>query len=109
MFETVSFKVDGLITYLVELAYSCLFALFYPVYAILKMVIGWLVYIWDSFYNFIFGIIDLVNSFISFWYDLLFSWMPTPILGVLVLGFLIVVAQRVYSYLKDIEIAGFKI
>lgn len=109
VFETVSFKVDGLITYLVELAYNCLFAIFYPIYKLIEIVIGWIVYIWDCLYNFVFGFIDLINIFISFFYDTLFSWMPASILALLILGILIVVALRLYKFLSDIEIAGFKI
>lgn len=107
--ETVSFFVDGLIEYLIQLAYDCLFAVFYPVYALLKMLIGWLAFIWDTFYGFIFGFVDLANGFIGFMYNTFFSWMPSPVLAVLVLGVLIVVALRVYFFAKDISIAGFKI
>lgn len=101
--------IDGLITYLVQLLLSALNGLFYPVTKLFKMIIGWVVYVWDSFYGLLNSFISLFNNFYDFVKEILYIIFPSKWMMLICLGLFIVMAQVLYSYLKDVGIFGFKI
>lgn len=101
--------IDGLITYLVELLLELLYGVFYPVVCFFRIFINVVVYIWRTFYNLfesMYDLFDSVYSYISTYLGLIF---PSAWTYLLCLGLLIVFVLRIYHFVKDISIAGFKI
>lgn len=88
---------------------SLLNALLYPFYSVLHMIWGWIVIIISAItglYNAIMGLFSILVSFITSVSDIMF---PGQWGTFIVIGLTIVFALRVYYFLKDVSIGGFKL
>jgi hypothetical protein len=101
--------IDGLVTYLVSMIINLCYALFYPIYSIIMIFVNVINLIWVSFVSFINSLIGLFTAVYSTIYSLFYLIFPSSWVAVLLLGLSIAILLRVYAYLKDIEIFGFKI
>lgn len=84
-------------------------ALLYPlqvifghIYVIFSIIIDSFIGLYDSFAS-------LFSSVYSLFTAAFQSWLPSPWMALIFLIFTVVFLLRVYSFLKDIEIWGFKI
>lgn len=89
--------------------YGLLYAIFYPVYGLIRIFINVIIYIWSTIAGLFNSFIALFNSVYDYFVGLLTLIFPAAWVSLLMLGFLIVVALRLYSFAKDISIFGFKI
>lgn len=101
--------VDGLIDYLVQIAYGVLMAILYPISSLIKIVVNVIVYIWDTFTGLINGVYGIFDTFYEYVTGLLNLSFPVAWVAVIGIGLLLAVTLRVYYFLRDIEIGGFKI
>lgn len=101
--------IDGALTYLVQLSYEFLKALFYPVTAFLTIFIEQAVQVWHVFYSFVTALTGLFNTFYSLVHTYFSLAFPSIWVVVIMIGLLTVIALRVYSFVKDVSIFGFKI
>ena len=84
-------------------------ALLYPFQAFIEMVLYWVVYVlnlFSSFLSSLYGLFGQVSVFIA---EFMLNLIPYFWLFLILLGFSIVFILRIYHYIKDISIAGFKI
>jgi phage-related protein len=99
----------GLPGYLADLLAAIIHAILYPINALFEMVWGWITLIIDaimSVYTAITGLFSTVTGFLTSVSSMLF---PGTWGTMIMIGFSIVVLLRIYHFLKDVEIAGFKL
>ena len=88
---------------------NLLAGLLYPFQAFIELLLYWSNYVLNifiTFINSILGLFDQVTYFIS---NFMYNIIPSLWLVLVLLGFSIVIILRVYHFIKDISIAGFKI
>ena len=100
---------DGLIKYLVEIAVQILYGIFYPVVSIFKIFINVVNYIWGSLYDMVVSFYNLFTSLYTFINNLFSLIFPNTYVALILVGITIVFLFRVYHFVKDIELGGFKI
>lgn len=99
----------GLPGYFADLLAAIIHAILYPINALFQMVWGWITLIIDaimSVYTAITGLFSTVTGFLTSVSSMLF---PGTWGTMIMIGFSIVVLLRIYHFLKDVSIAGFKL
>jgi len=95
--------------YFADLIEAIIYALFYPIQALFSMIWGWISILIDSVVSVYTSITTLFNT-IYFFLSTVASILFPGTWGTLILiGFSIVVLLRIYYFLKDVSIAGFKL
>lgn len=96
-------------SYISQAVQLLLSALFYPV----QLVFYWVGHIVNSMYLSFVGLVSAFYSTFSMFYDFLvnhlFLFFPSAWTFIIMIGFTLVFLLRIYSFVKDISIAGFKI
>lgn len=75
-------------------------------YILLEGIVTFIINVFVSLYNSFIGLISNVSSSLTTFFT---GLLPSVIIGLIVLGIAITVIQRIYFYLKDVSILGFKI
>lgn len=99
---------DGIIEFFSEFLSTIINALWYPFSLIIDIVIGVIDSTFSPFVSLLQSVLGLFDVFYSFM-DKVFHFFPTSWTILIGLTFLIRFLLWVYSYVKDISIAGFKI
>lgn len=89
--------------------FTLIYAVFYPVQCLLSMFLGWINIIYTAFVDLVTAFTALFNTVYSFISTISTMLFPGTWGTLILIGFMIVFSLRVYHYLKDISIAGFKI
>lgn len=98
----------GAINGLYDFFFSLICMAFYPVLRLVDVGQSWV----NAGYS---GIIEFINSLIGFpnilidTFNSIFGFLPSPWLTVIAFDMVLIVAFRLYSFLKDIEIVGCKV
>lgn len=99
----------GLPGYFADLIEALINAILYPIQVIFSMFWHWISILVDSVVSVYTSILTLFNTTYSFLWNISTTLFPGT-WGILILiGFTIVVLLRVYYFVKDIEILGFKL
>lgn len=98
-----------LVEYLGDMLNHLVHAFLYPIQAAINFVIDMMMWVINIFVSLVAAIYSLCSSITSLFTEFLTDLMPDLWVVLLILGILIAFIQRVYFYLKDISIFGWKI
>lgn len=98
-----------LINYLGDFLIELLYALFYPLHLVINIVTSFISTLVNSFIGFFASITGMFINLSSLISEFLTGLLPYTWVVLILLGISIAVLQRIYFYIKDISIAGFKI
>ena len=94
---------------LISLLAALLYLGFYPVISFASMIIGWIVFVLLSFTDLLGAFWSVFNTWLTFFSSMFSSALDATWVLLILAGFGIVVGLRLYYFVKDIEILGFKI
>lgn len=100
---------EEILNYLIDMAINLAVCMFYPFLCGAQIIIDLVLLVWTTFWNLFTAIYSLCSSIYNMFYSFVYLIFPNTWIFLICLGILIVLIMRIYSILKDTEIAGFKI
>jgi len=101
--------IDGLVNYIVQIASWLLYGIAYIPSWIIKIFMSVLYTIWATLAGFISAFTGFSYAVFNFVIGMFTLFLPSLIVAMLGFMFLIVIALRIYSIVKDFSFAGFKV
>lgn len=94
---------------LVQIMTQLMTGLFYLPSKLISIFLAVIFYIWSSLTGVVYAFYNLFGSMYTFTSTILTTAFPLILVGILLMGFGLVIIMRIYSMIKDVSIAGFKI
>jgi len=100
---------NDLINYLGSLLTALAYLILVPIYNFFTFIVSTIYTVLNAFISLVNAIIGLTGNLVSNITNYITGLFPVEILSVILIGLAIVIFQRLYFYLKDVSIFGFKI